>query len=98
MEIEGKSISKAYRKRLDRAWKTFLEFSVEVNHMPLPALFSTVMAFLAWLEMSGRVSELTGCLSVVSRAHKVLNLHDPTKDSSVLYVVNGIKKCTAQEA
>lgn len=55
------------------------------------------MAFVAWLELAGWALELLGCLTSISRAHKIQGLHDPTKDSAVQYVVNGVKKCVAQD-
>ncbi|CAG8669268.1 9202_t:CDS:2, partial [Gigaspora margarita] len=65
------SISELYRKRLEKAWRVIIQFVAEVNHMVLPASTSTVMAFVAWLKMSGRASELPGYLASILRAYKI---------------------------
>ncbi|CAG8813001.1 45462_t:CDS:2, partial [Gigaspora margarita] len=74
------SVSEAYNKRLEKAWKVFLGFATKTNSSPLAASGFTVLAFVAWMEMLGRVSELAGCLASISRAHKIQGWCDPTKE------------------
>ncbi|CAG8618297.1 42585_t:CDS:2 [Gigaspora margarita] len=38
-----------YNKRLEKAWKVFLEFTARTNSSSLPATSSTVLAFVAWM-------------------------------------------------
>ncbi|CAG8759295.1 8333_t:CDS:1, partial [Racocetra fulgida] len=45
--------------------------------------------------VSGRATEVAICLSAVAREHKVRNLCDPTKESAVRLIVEGIRRSQA---
>ncbi|CAG8749805.1 19122_t:CDS:2 [Dentiscutata erythropus] len=50
---------------------------------PYPATNELLAAFLAWLNLSKRVSEIPTCLAAIAREHKVRGLVDPTKNSQI---------------
>ncbi|CAG8711890.1 23926_t:CDS:1, partial [Dentiscutata erythropus] len=91
------SISKEYKRRLLKAWKVFDSFAHWVGLAPYLASRELLVAFLAWMELLDRSTEIQACLAVVAREHKVKGFKDPTKGSSVCLVVEGIKRSVAQE-
>ncbi|CAG8579700.1 16104_t:CDS:1, partial [Dentiscutata erythropus] len=73
------SIGEAYKKRLVMARIVFENFANWEGYEPYPASRELLAAFLAWLESTGRLSELTVCLAAIAREHKLRDLEDPTK-------------------
>ncbi|CAG8498484.1 3505_t:CDS:10, partial [Scutellospora calospora] len=78
------------QKLLERA-----EYLMDTGFVPYPASRKLLAAFLVWLEVSGRISEMPTCLAAVAREHKLRNLMDLMKGSSIHLIVEGIKRVVA---
>ncbi|CAG8451067.1 26275_t:CDS:2 [Dentiscutata erythropus] len=61
-DLMDSSISEAYRKRLEKAQAMFVEFACWVGLSSYLASDELVAAFLAWLELFGKLSEIPICL------------------------------------
>ncbi|CAG8760826.1 20095_t:CDS:1, partial [Dentiscutata erythropus] len=64
---------------LEKAQEVFVGFALWLGLPPYPASNELLAAFLAWLELSKRVSEMPICLAAIAREHKLRGLVDPTK-------------------
>ncbi|CAG8506026.1 7452_t:CDS:1, partial [Dentiscutata erythropus] len=81
------SISEAYKKRLTKAHVMFENFASWGGYRPYPASRELLAAFLAWLEMTGKLSDVMICLAAVAREHKMKDLEDLTKGGSTCFLV-----------
>ncbi|CAG8770365.1 6975_t:CDS:10, partial [Cetraspora pellucida] len=71
----------------------------QVKHVTCLVLDSTIIDFLAWIEMSGcGIVELQECMATIMRVYKLKDLQDPTKIMMVQSVVNSIKRTRAVDA
>ncbi|CAG8792550.1 10625_t:CDS:1, partial [Dentiscutata erythropus] len=68
----------------------FEEFAIGISFSPYPVSKEFLVAFLAWLEVSSRITEMSICLAAVTRKHKVRNLKNPIKSDSVCLIIEGV--------
>ncbi|CAG8691764.1 4125_t:CDS:1, partial [Dentiscutata erythropus] len=74
-------ISLVYKKRLEKAQGVFENFVAWAGFLPYPASRKLLVAFFAWLEVLGRITEMTICLAVVAKKYKFRNFENSIKEA-----------------
>ncbi|CAG8474253.1 14067_t:CDS:2 [Racocetra persica] len=93
-----KSYSENWNKRLDKAWKTYLEYCGVTGQRAILSSKDFLLSCLIWLDLTDAVLVCSNILAAVSREHLERSLPDPSKlynvrrltdisDSSVTIVV-----------
>ncbi|CAG8774486.1 26279_t:CDS:1, partial [Dentiscutata erythropus] len=93
--LMNSSISEVYKKHLFKARNVFEDFAGWMGCRPYLASRELLVDFFTWLKVTGRLSELSTCLAAVAREYKMRDFEDPTKGSSICFLVESIKRMTS---
>ncbi|CAG8736291.1 3273_t:CDS:1, partial [Racocetra persica] len=74
-----KSYSENWNKRLDKAWKTYLEYCGVTGQCAISLSEDSLLPYLIWLDLMDAVSVCSDILAAVSREHLERSLPDPSK-------------------
>ncbi|CAG8520704.1 2945_t:CDS:2, partial [Cetraspora pellucida] len=92
-----KACSKNWNIRLDRAWKTFVNFCKITGQNAFPSSEKTLLSCLIWLDLTDAISNCSDILAAVSREHLESSLPDPSKTYNVRKAYKALMKESRKE-
>ncbi|CAG8538989.1 20956_t:CDS:2 [Dentiscutata erythropus] len=89
-DLMGNSICEVYKRHLEKALEVFIGFTCWMGLPLYPASNELLVAFLAWLELSKRTSEMPTCLAAIAREYKVIDVVVPKFKNKRLSTSNSV--------
>jgi integrase len=92
LEILSEQGAESTRKAYAGDWKRFTAWCEEYQCTALPAEPATVGAFLVFLHRSKKVSTIRRHLASIAKAHRLVQLENPTEHAKVKHFLKGIQR------